>query len=208
MYDVVKDMFDGEQVQDSIAVCWNARYRSTMLSLIAMRDGAFVVVTGIDVPGDGSQPKRKPFSDQDISNIFDVFNKTVDDSPNLSADELYQAIVKAIGDDWVECPPCGTCPFNVGIVKSTRIVFHMHIPGWSFEDARLKFKSDLPSGQFSDLQWLSLDGKSMKPMSFSLTDQDTKAGVFQFSLYMRAESGQTWTRIIIDPDNTNTGVGP
>jgi hypothetical protein len=198
-------VLDGERVQRQLGGGGRS-YRCTSLTLIAMSRGAFVVVTGTDTT-------EKTFTDDDIAEIFEVFDTTVADHGEIGADALRDKVVSAIGQRWKICDlskdcECSDCPFDLMIKMSTRIVFHLQIPGWSFEEARIKIKSGAPETQFSDLEWLSLNGQSQKPHSFSIIDQDTDKEHYQFGLFARVDQAQGWTRVIIDPEVMNDGLGP
>jgi hypothetical protein len=198
-------VLDGETMQPGL-VGGGRSYRCTSLSLIAMSQGSFVVVTGVDTP-------KRSFTDDQIGDIFAIFSATVDGHPGIGPEALREKVIAAIGDRWhvsdlsKDCE-CSDCPFDLVIKMSTRIVFHIHIPSWSFEEARIKFKTGDPDAQFSDLDWLSLGGKSQKPHSFSIIDQDTDTTHYQFGLYARVDQGQSWTRVVIDPEVMNDGLGP
>lgn len=197
----IDELFDGNVVQAGLDASSPSGYKRTSLTLFALRDGEFVVVMGIDEEGSS-------FTDRQIQDIFSIFNATVDGNPDLGAQALHAKVLAEIGTRWTACAPSGDCPFDQTVEKSTRLVYHMHIPGWSFEDARMKFKSAVPPDQFSCLTWLELDGRPQKPNAFSIVDQDTVAGEFYYSLYARMQQGQHWTRILIDPKTGNNGMGP
>lgn len=204
MVEHATQMFDFEAVQPDL-VGGNVEHRQTSISLIALADGAFVVVTGIDHPD-------RTFSDDDIREIFAIFDSTVDANAGRSRGDVRAAIIAAIGDRWKLCetpPPSKptSSPFDLCIRDATRIVFHLHIENWAFEDACLKFKAEDTQGQFSDLTWLTLGGESQKPMSFSLVDRDSKKGEFPFALYACVRQDGYVTRVIIDPEVGNEGVG-
>lgn len=180
-------------------------YRRNSLSLIALCQGAFVVVTGTD--GD----KGRKFKDEEILEIFEIFNRTVDAKTGASPDQLRAAVIDAIGERWIVSPPTHSndpTPFDLAMKVSTRIVFHLHVPHWSFDETRMRFKTQSPEKQFSDLDWLSLNGVSCKPDSFCITDQDSDKENYLYDLYIRVDQGQSWTRIIIDPEIENNGGGP
>lgn len=199
------EAFDGTSLQEGLSG-GGKNYRCTSLSLIALCQGAFVVVSGTD-------QDVGEFSDDDIQKIFEIFDGTVDENKGANPQQLHAAIIEAIGNLWTvsdlskDCD-CSDCPFDLKINMSTRIVFHMHIPHWSFEDARIKFKTSGSDSQFSDLDWLSLNGVSKKPNSFCIVDQDTDKVHYQFALFARVQQGQSWTRVIIDPEIMNDGRGP
>ncbi len=205
MVDQHSEMLDGSRTQMEL-VKGSISYQRTSLSLIALAQGSFVVVTGVD-------PRGKAFSDADILEILKLFGDAVDANAKADRHELRKAVIAAIGSRWEVCAPPSTtkpeaCPFDLHIDGSTRIIFHLHVENWSFEEARIKFKSRDTDNQFGDLNWLTLDGQSRKPKSFSLVDRDTKKGTYQFGLYVKVEQDGYSTRVIIDPEVGNGGNGP
>lgn len=202
MVDQFSEMLDGNRIQSEL-VSGSIAFKRTSISLIALAQGAFVVVTGID-------PKGKAFSDAEILEILEIFGTTVDRNADADRDAMRKAVISAIGSRWEVCEPPATtkpnaCPFDLKIDGSTRIIFHLHIENWSFEEARIKFKTRDTHDQFGDLTWLALDGQSQKPTSFSLVDRDTKKGTYQFGLFVRVEQDGYSTRVIIDPEMGNGG---
>jgi len=195
--------FDGDRVEAELAQSSGVKYRRTSISLVTMRQGNFVIVTGID-------KEKKPFSDSQIETIFSTFESVVDSNQTDTPKALRQKIEAALASLWTPCPASKKCPFNLTIKYATRLVFHLHILGWSFEEARMKLKTRFKPGEFSDLSWLSLNGKSQKPDSFSIIDKDSEKKVFEFALYTSAAQADDGgvTRIIIDPEADNTGLGP
>lgn len=204
MVDQNNELLDGSRIQTGLE-SGSITYKRTSLSLIALAQGAFVVVTGVD-------PKGKAFSDAAILEILKLFGDAVDANPKADRHEMRKAVIAAIGSRWEVCAPPTTtkptaCPFDLHIEGSTRIIFHMHVENWSFEDARIKFKTRDTHNQFGDLTWLTLDGQSRKPKSFSLVDRDTRKGAYQFGLYVKVEQDGYSTRVIIDPEVGNGGFG-
>jgi len=195
--------FDGSQIDSSLTKSCDVKYRRTSLSLVALRQGSFVVSTGID-------KEEEPFSDSDVSEIFATFGHVVDSNPADAPQELQKKIHAALASLWTLSPADPKCPFNLKVKYATRLVFHLHVPGWAFEDARIKFKTQFEPCEFSDLVWLTLNGQSQEPKSFSVTDKDSEKKVYEFALYIQAnQTGTTGsTRIIIDPQTDNDGVGP
>jgi len=195
--------FDGSRIDSELAKTFGVSFRRTSLSLIAMSQGCFVVVTGID-------KEETPFTDTEIEKIFVTFNRVVDENSTDTPQGLRLKIETALAPMWTPCPTSNKCPFNLNVKMATRLVFHLHIPGWSFEEARLKLKTLYKPGEFSDLTWLSLNGRSQEPISFSITDRDTEKKVYEFALYTLAEQSgsEGSTRIIIDPETDNNGMGP
>ena len=90
------------------------------------------------------------------------------------------------------------------------MVFHVHVPGWGFEDARIKFKTEGAETQFCGLEWLDLHGQSSKPYTFQIGVAEVKKKIkHAFALYIEASqnAGQQVTRLIIDPE-IEVDVGP
>jgi|GEM_PF-1995901 len=191
--------FDGEQVQAELVIASPAVERSTQICLIAQARDGYVVLSGSDF-------ERERFDDDAIGQIFLTFADVIDAYPGADAATLRMACASALNGLWNTSVCESDCPFDLGARKESRLVFHVYTPGWSFEPARIKFKTAMPDGAFTGLQWLRLNGLTAKPFSFSLdvnpsADQDDP---HEFALYIRAsqDAGGQSTRIIIDPKIT------
>ncbi len=186
--------FDGNIVQTELEADCGFTPEVTQLGLVAQATDGFVVVHGSD-------EGRDTFSDADISAIFVTFAETVSDYPGADASTLRTAVQQALAGQWTPCNMVSACPFDEKITAPTRMIFHVYIPGWGFEPARIKFKSELPSGQFCGLKWLTLNGATCAPYSFELGSQCTTKGTYEYALFIRAsqDAGSQLTRVIIDP---------
>lgn len=193
---VDRDSFDGTLVQSELTNPCGFEYSCTQVSLIADASDGFVVATGSDLG-------RDPFTDEDLSDIFVTFASVVAQFAGEDAATIRTAVMSALSGSWTAAGDVMPSPFDQKVTKPTRMVFHVHSPGWGFEEARIKFKSSFPPGAFCGLQWLTLDGVSKQPYSFQLLAQATPAvkGVYDFALFIRVsqEAGLQSTRLIIDP---------
>lgn len=195
------DAFDGKQIQSSLAAetdnaASDGADRATQICLIALASDGFVVIHGND-------SGRDAFTDGDITEIFLTFADTLDAYPGADTSTLRLACAAALAGLWQPCSAALSCPFDLGADPQTRLIFHVHSPGWGFEDARIKFKTDLPDGAFTGLAWLTLNGLSCAPRSFKI-DINTAAeskSPYEFALFIEAsqDAGQQSTRVIIDP---------
>ena len=186
--------FDGNIVQTELEADCGFTPKMTQLGLVAQASDGFVVVHGSD-------EGRDMFSDADISAIFVTFAETVSEYPGADASTLRTAVQQALAGQWTPCNMIGSSPFDEAVTAPTRMIFHVYYPGWGFEPARIKFKSELPSGQFCGLKWLTLNGATCAPYSFELGAQCETAGSYEYALFIRASqaAGSQTTRVIIDP---------
>ncbi|WP_203291575.1 hypothetical protein [Maricaulis parjimensis] len=186
--------FDGTIVQTELETDCGFAPDRTQLGLVAQASDGFVVVHGSD-------ENRDTFSDADISAIFVTFAETVAQYPGADSSTMRTAIQQALAGQWTPCNLLADCPFDEKVTAPTRLIFHVHIPGWGFEPARIKFKSELPAGQFCGLKWLTLNGASCAPYSFELGAQCETEASYDFALFIQAaqEAGNQRTRVIIDP---------
>lgn len=186
--------FNGTIIQTELETDCGFKADRTQLVLIANASDGFVVVQGSD-------KDRAPFDDSDISAIFVTFSETLAQFPGANAATIRTAVLQALSGQWTHCGAVPPCPFDEHITASTRMIFHVSSPGWGFEPARIKFKSDLPAGEFCGLKWLSLNGAGMQPYSFELTTRCSQKGVFEYALFIKAsqDAGNQATRVIIDP---------
>lgn len=189
--------FDGNVTQSVLEEKSTAEDRATFISLIAEAKDGFVVVSGSDI-GLGSQ-----FSDTEITDIFTTFAHSVDQHAGADAATIRMAVGAALAGKWVPSSYVGESPFDETVPAQTRLIFHVYSQGWGFEPARIKFKSDVPAGGFTGLEWLTLNGVSSAPYSFKI-DVNTdavSADAYEFALYVKAsqDAGHQATRLIIDP---------
>jgi hypothetical protein len=194
MPSIDKDIFDGTVIQPELeAECGFAPTR-TQLALVAKATDGFVVVHGSDAD-------RETFDDSDISSIFVTFADVVSQYPNADTSTLRTAVMAALSGLWTPCSTVSTCPFDEEVTAPARLIFHVHVPGWGFEPARIKFKSDFPEGEFCGLDWLILNGASCAPYSFKIDTRCETAGSYEFALFIQAsqDAGNQATRVIIDP---------
>lgn len=186
--------FDGTIVQTELEADCAFTPEVTQLGLVAQATDGFVVVHGSDA-------NRDTFSDADLSAIFVTFAETVSEYPGADSSTLRTAVQQALSGQWTPCNMVAGCPFDEEVTAPSRLIFHVHVPGWGFEPARIKFKTDLPSGEFCGLKWLTLNGSTCAPYSFELGAQCVTQGSYEYALYIRASqsAGSQLTRVIIDP---------
>ncbi|MEA1942383.1 MAG: hypothetical protein U9P68_09080 [Pseudomonadota bacterium] len=186
--------FDGTQMQSDLTAACGSTPSLTQLSLIARATDGFLVVQGSDAG-------MTPFDDADISAIFVTFADTVSQYPLADTTTLRTAVLSALAGQWTAMSAIGDNPFDETVDAPARMIFHVHIPGWGFEPARIKFKSATPSGEFCGLSWLTLNGASCEPFSFELGATCQQAGDYEFALFIQAsqDAGNQSTRVIIDP---------
>jgi len=190
-----KDAFDGSIVQDELLGVCGLTPTQTQISLIAQASDGFTVMNGSDVG-------REMFDDAEIAQIFVIFAETVNDFSNADSSTLRTAVAAALAGMWTPCSANNPCPFDQNVHGRTRIIFNVHVPGWGFEEARIKFKGVDPSGQFCGLDWLTLNGENCKPYSFQIQTKPVEAdAVYEFALFITAsqDAGEQKTRVIIDP---------
>lgn len=198
-----KQSFDGSQIQAGLDEACNFEPELTYLSLIAQGSDGFVVVNGSDwgLPA---------FDDTQISQILIVFNETADEFSGSDSATLRMALTAALAGMWAPCSGVMNCPFDQHVVGPARLVFHVHVPGWGFEEACIKFKTEGAETQFCGLEWLDLHGQSSKPYTFQIGVAEVKKKVkHAFALYIEVSqnAGQQVTRLIIDPE-IEVDVGP
>ena len=195
--------FDGNIIQTELEADCGFTPEMTQLGLVAQATDGFVVVHGSDKDRDG-------FSDADISAIFVTFAETVSEFPGADSSTLRTAIQQALAGMWTPCSDVMASPFDERVTAPSRLIFHVHIPGWGFEPARIKFKSELPAGQFCGLKWLTLNGASCAPFSFELGSQCEVEASYEYALFIRApqDAGSQLTRVIIDPKIEVTPPAP
>lgn len=190
-----KDAFDGSIIQEELlAVCGQSPTR-TQISLIAKASDGFTVMNGSDAG-------REMFDETEITEIFVVFAETVNAFSDADASTMRMAVGAALAGMWTPCSAVAPCPFDQHVHGRTRMIFNIHVPGWGFEDARIKFKGKDPTGQFCGLDWLTLNGENCKPYSFQIQTQPVEAPVdYEFALFINAsqDAGNQATRVIIDP---------
>ena len=192
--------FDGDRPDQDLLKTCDIKPRTTLFSLIAMRQAQFVIMMGsID---------ESPDNDAKFRNIIDTFDSTVDDNPDDGPVELREKLEDRFSGLWKPCHFGEKCPFDIRVRYATRLVFHMHIPDWTFEQAMMKFKTEYEPCQFTELGWLKLDGVSQAPHTFSIIYADTVKKTYQFSLFVEVRQGTASTRIIIDPGTSGDGLGP
>lgn len=187
--------FDGDQVQADLLATPSRSYEHTQISVSTMRYGCFVVLVGTDTG-------RSAFSDTEIQTIFDTFDAVIAAHPVADATLLRTLAATALAPLWTLTPPFGTCPYDMTVAGSTRVVFYLSFDGWTFEPARIKLKSTSAPGEFAALTWLSLNGVSQEPLAFSFVDSCVQTHEsFEYALYINAaqDSGAQNTRIVIDP---------
>lgn len=185
---------DGSQTQPGLTDTCSVAVSVTHISLIAKAVDGFLVVQGSDAG-------RADFDDADISSIFIIFADTIAQYPSADTSTLRTAVLSALAGHWTATASMGASPFDETVEAPARLIFHMQIPGWGFETARIKFKSEVPAGEFCDLSWLMLNGATCEPYSFEVFASCTQAGEYDYSLFVKAsqDAGNQSTRIIIDP---------
>ncbi|WP_300528918.1 hypothetical protein [Maricaulis sp.] len=191
----IRDAFDGSKVQEGLADACSFTPDHTHISLVARGVDGFVVINGSDM-------NRDPFDDAQISQIFMIFAETVDEYRAVDAATLRLAVGAALAGMWTPCGAVDPCPFDQHVRGATRMIFNMHVPGWGFEEARIKFKSDNAGEIFCGLSWLTLNGESRQPYSFQINAAAATAPAeYEFALFVQAsqDAGNQVTRLIIDP---------
>ncbi len=192
---IEQDAFDGSIIQEELLGECGLAPIQTQISLIARASDGFVVMSGNDVG-------RELFDETEISQIFVIFGETVNDFANADSSTLRTAVSAALAGMWTPCSNDVPCPFDQSAHGRTRLIFHIHVPGWGFEPARIKFKGKDPSQAFCGLDWLMLNGENCKPYSFQLQTRPVEASArYEFALFINAsqDAGNQSTRIIIDP---------
>lgn len=186
--------FDGSQTQSSLTTPCATTPGRTQISLIARATDGFLVVQGSDAGLDA-------FDDGDISAIFVIFADTIAQYPLADTATLRTAVLAALAGLWTASSGTAASPFDETVEAPARLIFHVQIPGWGFEPARIKFKSPVPAGEFCDLSWLMLNGATCEPYSFELGARCQEAGEYGYALFIQAsqDAGNQSTRIIIDP---------
>ena len=190
-----RDAFDGASIQKELLGECGLQAEHTQISLIARASDGFAVMNGSDAG-------RAMFDDAEIAQIFVIFAETVSEFSNVDSATLRTAIAAALAGLWTPCSAENACPFDQTVHGRTRMIFNLHVPGWGFEKARIKFKGVDPSSQFCGLDWLSLNGENCKPYSFQIQTKPVEApAVHEFALFINASqgAGEQNTRIIIDP---------
>jgi hypothetical protein len=186
--------FDGSQTQTDLTTVCGTTPTQTQISLISRATDGFLVVQGSDAG-------RPPFDDADISAIFVTFADTIAQYPMADAATLRTAVLAALAGQWTASAGTGSSPFDETVEAPARLIFHVQIPGWGFEPARIKFKSAIPPGEFCGLAWLTLNGATCEPYSFEFGARCDQAGDYEYSLFIQAsqDAGNQSTRVIIDP---------
>lgn len=189
-----RDSFDGTKIQTELETACSFTPSRTQIALVAQASDGFMVASGHD-------EESAPFDDAAISAIMVTFAQTVKDNPGADVATLRMAVLSALAADWTACGDVCRCPFDQKISLPTRMIFHVHIPGWGFEPARIKFKSPLPDGEFCGLAWLHLNGASNQPYSFVINARASTRASYEYALFIRAsqDAGNQHTRVIIDP---------
>lgn len=186
---------DGKQPQPELLGKPAVVHECTQISLSTLRDGSFVVLSGSDL-------ERSAFTDQEIQTILDTFGTVVAGNPGADAAQLKTLAYTALAPLWTPNNSVTACPYDLSVNCSSRLVFALSMPDWSFEPARIKLKTSHNPGEFAGLQWLKLNGQSMEPNAFQLVDSYTQTGKsFEFALFVDASQarGTQHTRVIIDP---------
>lgn len=186
---------DGRKVQSDLLRAPARAYQCTQISVSTLRDSSFVVLTGSDT-GRGS------FTDKDILKILDTFNSVVAGNPGADAAQLRTLAYAALAPLWTAGNSVAPSPYDLVVKCSSRLIFALSMPDWSFEPARIKLKTVSEPGEFAGLEWLTLNGVSLEPNAFQLVDSYTQTGKsFEFALYLDAAQagGAQHTRVIIDP---------
>lgn len=185
---------DGSQTQSGLTDACATAVGVTQISLIAKATDGFLVVQGSDAG-------RENFDDADISAIFVTFADTVAQYPLADTSTLRTAVLSALAGQWTASATMGGSPFDETVEEPARLIFHVQIPGWGFEPARIKFKSEVPAGEFCGLAWLMLNGATCEPYSFEFFASCAEAGEYDYSLFIKAsqDAGNQSTRVIIDP---------
>jgi len=189
-----KASFDGTVVQTELQADCGFTPDRTQIGLVAQAIDGFLVVQGSDAG-------MAEFSDNDISAIFVTFADTVAQYPNATAATMRTAVLAALSGMWTPFSGVTPCPFDEVVTEPARLIFHVAIPGWGFEAARIKFKSEFPEGEFCGLDWLMLNGANCAPYSFKLNAKCSAQAQYEFALFIRAsqDAGVQSTRVIIDP---------
>lgn len=189
-----RDSLDGTIVQAELEAACGFTPSRTQIALVAQATDGFLVVQGSDAG-------QTAFDDNAISTIFVTFANTVALYPGATAATLRTAVLAALSGLWTPFGGVMPNPFDEMVTEPARLIFHVAIPGWGFEAARIKFKSDFPAGEFCSLAWLTLNGASCEPYSFKIDARCSVAGSYDFALYIRAsqDAGSQSTRVIIDP---------
>lgn len=189
-----RDWLDGDQVQSALVGGADIDAARTQISLIARATDGFVVVQGND-------RDRPNFSDANISAIFVTFANTVTANPTADAATLRTAALAALAGQWTADSTMGDSPFDETVEAPARMIFHIQVPGWGFEPARIKFKDEVPPDEFTGLEWLTLNGAPCQPYSFEIWAQAANPGEYEYSLFIKAsqDAGNQSTRVIIDP---------
>lgn len=189
-----RDSFDGTVVQTELEASCGFTPVRTQIALVAQATDGFLVVQGSDAG-------RAPFEDADISAIFVTFATTVAQYPAATAALLRTAVLSALSGMWTAFADVLDSPFDEVVNEPARLIFHLAIPGWGFEQARIKFKSELPAGEFCGLEWLVLNGASDAPYSFKIDAKCSVEANYDYALFIQAsqDAGNQSTRVIIDP---------
>ena len=162
----IRDAFDGSKVQKGLSQDCEFAPDLTHISLIARGVDGFVVINGSDT-------QREPFDDAQIAEIFVIFSETVDNYRGVDAATLRLALAAELAGVWTQCGAVDPCPFDQHVRGNTRMIFNLRVPGWGFEPARIKFKSDDAETTFCGLSWLTLNGESRQPFSFQIQARST-----------------------------------
>lgn len=191
----IRDAFDGSKVQDGLSDPCKITADQTHISLVARGVDGFVVINGSDM-------NREEFDDAQIAQIFVIFAETVDAYPGSDAATLRLAVTAALAGMWTPCGAVDPCPFDQHVQGNTRMIFNLHVPGWGFEEARIKFKDENATSAFCGLSWLTLNGDVRRPFSFQINAIAGSAPAdYEFALFVQAsqDAGNQATRLIIDP---------
>ena len=193
----ISDMsgLDGTKTQSELLGKPTTTYQCTQISVSTLRDGSFVVLSGSDTG-------RGAFTDAEILTILNTFDFVVAGNPGADAAQLRALAYAALVPLWVASDTVTASPYDLSVKCSSRLIFALSMPDWSFEPARIKLKTSFSQGEFAGLDWLTLDDQSMEPNAFQLVDSHTQTGkTFEFALFLdAAQSGGTQhTRVIVDP---------
>tara|TARA_R110002051_G_scaffold259449_5_gene318995 strand:+ start:69766 stop:70383 length:618 start_codon:yes stop_codon:yes gene_type:complete len=193
----ISDMsgLDGTKIQPELLGKPTVVYECTQISVSTLRDSSFVVLSGTDTG-------RSAFTDSEILTILNTFGGVVTGNPAASAAQLRTLAYAALAPLWTANNTVTPSPYDLSVNCSSRLIFALSMPDWSFEPARIKLKTAFDQGEFAGLQWLTLNGQSMEPNAFQLVDSHTQTGKsFEFALFLDASQseGAQHTRVIIDP---------
>jgi hypothetical protein len=166
------------------------------LTLVAMSQGAFVVVSGRNLTG-------TQFTDAQLEDILKIFDTEVDKNAGMAPMELRAVLATALEGSWSSLP-AGINPLDLTIDAAAKIVFHLNVPGWSFSEPLMSLKSSSHPGEFTNLKRLKVPGIPDNGRMICVTDSCRNKGVYEYGLYIDiVQPGGGVTKIFIDPSIKN-----